>query len=243
MKKFYEKNELWFAIVWIIVYVVVCGTVRGNFGDDSPAMLVVLALFSAGIIAFVKQNHLEEKYGLCKWAGSAKDYLFFIPPLVLMTGNLWAGVGPVYGGIGQIFASVSLFLVGFVEEMIFRGFLFRILLKKDPAPVAILISALTFGIGHIVNLLTGHATLETILQVLYAVALGYLFTVLFYKSGSLVVCIVVHGLIDVFSTFNAPAANESAALIVNIYIVAVFIVSIAYCLYLAKKPTALIKDA
>ena len=39
MKKLYEKSELWFAILWIIAYCVVCGTVRGNFGDESPLML------------------------------------------------------------------------------------------------------------------------------------------------------------------------------------------------------------
>ena len=199
MKKLYEKNELLFAILWIVAYVVIAGTVRGNFGDESVIMTAVLAVFAVGIFAFVKLSHLEERYGLCKWKGKAADYWFFIPPLILMTGNLWRGIGMEYSGAAQIFAVVSMLLTGFIEEMIFRGFLFRFLLKKDPAPVAITISAVTFGIGHIVNLFTGQTSLETVIQVFYAIAWGFIFTVVFYKSGSLLICIIAHSLNNAFS--------------------------------------------
>lgn len=239
MKKFYEKSELWFAIVWIIAYCVVCGTVRGNFGDESIAMTAALAVFTAGILFFVKKNGLEERYGLCKWKGKAADYWFFIPLLILMTGNLWGGFGMAYGGIAQMFAAVSMFLVGFVEEMIFRGFLFRILLKKDPAPVAVTISAVTFGIGHIVNLFTGHASLETVIQIFFAIAWGFLLTVVFYKSGSIVVCIIVHGLVDVFSKFGTQSESDMLTVLTYVYIGATIVGAVIYCTYLSRKPAAL----
>ena len=223
MKKLYDKNELWFALVWIIGYCLITIPIRGKLGDESPAMLIALALISAGIFAFVKKYHLEEKYGLVKWKGKASDYWFFIPMLILMTGNLWRGFGIAYSGVAQIFAAVSMFLIGFVEEMIFRGFLFRILLKKDPAPVAITISAVTFGIGHIVNLFAGQANLETVVQVLFAIAWGFIFTFVFYKSGSLLVCIVVHGMVDVLSKFAASDENMTGA---YIYITATIVIAI-----------------
>lgn len=236
MKKLYDKNELWFALVWIIGYCLITIPIRGKLGDESPAMLIALALISAGIFAFVKKYHLEEKYGLVKWKGKASDYWFFMPMLILMTGNLWRGFGIAYSGVAQIFAAVSMFLIGFVEEMIFRGFLFRILLKKDPAPVAITISAVTFGIGHIVNLFAGQASLETVVQVLFAIAWGFIFTFVFYKSGSLLVCIVVHGMVDVLSKFAASDENMTGA---YIYITATIVIAIVYCLYLNRKPNAL----
>lgn len=242
MKRFYEKSELWFAIVWIIAYCVICGTIRGNFGDESPIMTATLAVFSAGILFFVKKNGLEERYGLCKWTGKAADYWFFIPLFILMTGNLWGGFGMAYGGMAQVFAAVSMFLVGFVEEMIFRGFLFRILLKKDPAPVAVTISAVTFGIGHIVNLFTGHASLETVIQIFFAIAWGFLLTVVFYKSGSLVVCIIVHGLIDVFSKFKTQSESDVLNVLTYVYIGATIVGAVIYCTYLSRKPAALKKE-
>lgn len=234
MKKFYEKNELWFAIAWIVVYCGVSVPIRRAYGDESAAMLAGLAVIAAGLLAFVKTAHLEEKYGLVKWRGHAREYLFFLPVLVLMTGNLWGGVGMAYEGTAQLFAVLSMFLVGLVEELIFRGLLFRALLQRDAPPVAITISAVTFGIGHIVNLLAGQGGLESLIQVIFAVAWGFLFTMLFYHSGSLLVCIFVHGMVDVFAKFATGVSRSD-----YIYVTVTILVSIAYCLYLSRRPAAL----
>lgn len=239
MRKLYEKNELLFAILWIVAYVVVCGTVRGNFGNDSPIMTAALAVLTAVILVFVNVNKLGERYGLCKWQGRAAEYWFFIPLIILMTGNLWGGFGMAYSGASQVFAVISMALIGFVEEMIFRGFLFRVLLKKDPAPVAITISAVTFGIGHIVNLFTGHGNLETVIQIFYAIAWGFIFTFVFYKSGSLIMCIITHSLIDVFSEFSAAGDNKTIG---YIYIGATILGAVIYCLYLGRRPAALKRE-
>ena len=154
---------------------------------------------------------------------------------MLTAGNLWGGVGMAYDGTAQLFAVLSMFLVGIVEELIFRGLLFRALLEENAPPVAITISAATFGIGHIVNLLTGRGSLETFVQVLFAIAWGFLFTLVFYHSGSLLVCIFVHGMVDVFSKFTAEDRSGCA----YAYVIVTILVSITYCLYLSRKPAAL----
>lgn len=125
MKRLYGKNELGFALLWIGVYCTAVVPLRGAFGDESPVMLLGLAVIAGGILAFVKACRLEKKYGLVKWRGKAADYLFFLPLLVLTTGNLWGGVRMAYGGAAQVYAVLSMLLVGFIEELIFRGFLFR----------------------------------------------------------------------------------------------------------------------
>lgn len=82
--------------------------------------------------------------------------------------------------------------VGFIEEILFRVFLFKAIEKESvkKAIIIIIISTLTFGIGHIVNLFNGQDTLNTIIQIIYALSLGYLFVMIFYKSNSLVPCII-----------------------------------------------------
>lgn len=230
MKKFYEKNDLLFAILWIIVYCTISIPIRGSLGDASPLMTAGLLVIGAGIFIFVKVCGLEKEYGLVKWNGHAKDYLFFLPMLILMTGNLWGGVTVVYGGVSQVFAVISMLLIGFIEELLFRGFLFRALLKRDPIPVAVTISAVTFGIGHLVNLFAGQGGMESLLQVFFAIAWGYLFTLVFYKSGSLLVCIAVHGMVDAFSMFAVHKDNSEL-----IYVIATIAISALYCLYLCKK--------
>ena len=229
MRKLYEKKEILFAVLWIVVYCVVLGTVRGNFGDESIYMLFALAFFSAGIIAFVKANHLEEKYGLVGWPKDMKKYLFFIPMWILATGNIWDGFAPSYQGAELVIAVLSMSLAGFVEEMIFRGFLFKAMLEGDKTIVAIIVSAVTFGIGHIVNLFTGQASFETVMQIIFAISWGFILTMVCYKGGSIIPCIIAHSMIDVLSLFGAD--NE---LIDWIYIGTTIVGAIAYCLYLSR---------
>ena len=62
MKKFYEKSEIWFAVIWIIIYVVVMGNLRNNFGDDSVLSFVGLLAIATVITCFIFKNKLGEKY-------------------------------------------------------------------------------------------------------------------------------------------------------------------------------------
>ncbi len=104
MKKLYEKTEMGFALLWIGIYCLGIGYLRGARGDDSFVMLLGLLAVAVGTVAFVKKHGLEEKYGLVKWQGRAADYLYFLPMLILSTGNLWGGVGVAYPLIGPVMA-------------------------------------------------------------------------------------------------------------------------------------------
>ena len=229
MRKLYEQKEILFAVLWIAAYCVILGTIKGNFGYTSVIMLIALLAFTAGITAFVKANHLEEKYGLAGWPKDMKKYLFFIPVWILATGNIWDGCAPSYRGIELVYAVLSMILVGFVEEMFFRGFLFKAMLSNDKAIVAIIVSAVTFGIGHIVNLFTGQSDFETVIQIVFAISWGFILTMVCYKSGSIIPCIIAHSMIDSLSLFGAENV-----LVDWIYIGATIVVAIAYCIYLGS---------
>ena len=230
MRKLYETKEVLFAVLWILIYCLVLTPIKGKLGFDSIVMLSVLAAFAICIFLFVKLNHLEEKYGLDRFPKDAKKYLYFIPMWILVTGNLWGGITLNYTAASLIIAVLSMAIVGFVEEMLFRGFLFKAMLKDGKPVVAIIVSAVTFGIGHIVNILTGQASVETFLQMLFAVGLGFIFTIVCYVSGSIIPCIIAHSLIDVFSLFAVD--NK---IIDMIYIFATIIISAAYCIFLVLR--------
>ena len=231
MMKLYRKSELYFALAVIAVYVFVFGTLR-SLGDDSSYMALSLLLFAALLFVFVKRNSLMEKYGLSGWAKNSRQMLYFIPLWIVTTGNLWGGLAPKYEGLGLLCAVVMFALVGFVEELIFRGFLFKAMLKDGKASTAIIVSSVTFGIGHIVNLLSGQGSPETFLQIGFAVAMGFLFTFVYYKSGSLLPGILAHSLIDVFSVFSARSELADW-----IFICVVFLTAVFYGLYLSKQET------
>jgi len=232
MKKLYKKNELSFAIGVIVAYVVSAGTMRGNFGDDSPWMLAVLAALTAVLGLFLVKNKLLEKYGLTFWPESRR-FLYFIPFGILAVLNLRMGIQPHYAPAGQVLAVLSMGLVGFLEELIFRGFLFRAM-EKEGHTQAVVISAVTFGAGHIVNLLTGQATAETLMQILYATAVGFAFVIAYDRSGSLWPCVVTHSLVNITSTFSGDP-SEFGAFLIPAGEVLIIVLSAAYCVYMVKK--------
>ena len=73
--------------------------------------------------------------------------------------------------------------------------------------------------------------IETLVQIVFAVAVGFVFTMTFYKGGSLWPCILAHSVIDVTSVFFS---GSSVVLSWIIHII-VFALSIIYCIYLAKR--------
>ena len=232
MRKFYETKPVLFAVLWIVIYVVLMAPLRGSYGDGSLQMLLGLVAISAVLLAVIRLLGIEKELGMTRWLQNGKKLLWLLPMWVLSTGNLWGGVGLRYDGITTVMAVLSFLLVGVAEEIIFRGFLFNGMKRTGSLTVAVVVSAITFGMGHIVNLLTGHATMETLVQVLFAIAWGFLFTFAYLKSGSLLPCIAIHGLIDVFSVFARD--NEIAHWA---YIAATVAVAVIFCLYLSKQPT------
>lgn len=231
MRKLYEKSEILFALFWIVLYTVVMGNLR-NLGDDSRHMMTGLIVISALMLLFVWKNGLMEKYGLFAWAPNSRAMLWFLPLWIVASCNLWGGISPSYPLPGQIFAVISMAFVGFAEELIFRGFLFKAMLKDSSVKTAVVVSSVTFGLGHILNLFTGHELTETLMQVVFAIAFGFMVTMAFYKSGSLLPCILSHSLTDVFSLFAAEEVSSLLNWTVHIVMIAAAAV---YCLYLAKR--------
>ena len=231
MYRLYQKKEILFAVLWIVIYCVLLTPLKGTYGNGSLAMLAGLVAIAVVLTIFVKRHHLEEKYGLNSWPKDTKRFLYFIPMWILTTGNLWGGINIKTPFSVQLTAVLSMCFIGYIEELIFRGFLFQAMAGNGSLKVAVIVASATFGIGHIVNLLSGQSTLETAFQVPFAIVWGFIFTMVFLKSGSLLPCILAHALIDVFAEF----CTDNLAM-GYVYIAATIIVGIAYCLYLNRLP-------
>ena len=235
MKKIYDKDEVNFSLIWIGIYVVLF-SVAENLSASIGIEKVITAPFSVALtiimFAWIKKYNLEEKHGLCKYCGTAKQYLYFIPLAMLATTNLWRGVKLNFSIMETILFVISMMCVGFLEEMIFRGFLFTAM-RKSNLKVAILVSSLTFGAGHIVNLLNGREVFETLCQVCYAVAIGFAFSILFYKGKSIWPCIITHSVINSLSgVANRDAENFTIKIAASVFLC---VVSLAYGWYLIKS--------
>jgi len=205
MNKLYQKSEITFAILWIIIYVVgtsVADGVSESIGITKLLTIVFHVGLTAAALLWIRQNDLYRKYGLCKTDVKAAKFLYYIPLLVMVSCNLWFGVTMNLSVPETILYVISMICVGFLEELIFRGFLFKAM-SKDSIKWAIIVSSVTFGIGHIVNLINGSGAdlLSNLCQVCYAVAFGFLCVFIFYRGKSLWPCIAVHSAVNALSVF------------------------------------------
>ena len=234
LKKLYEKSEIWFAVAWIIAYVVLVSTgdnISKALDIEKIVTLPILILLSAILYFFIRKNGLTEKYGLCKPQLPAAKMLYYIPLLVLLTANLWYGVRLNQSPVETVLYVLSMFCVGFLEEMIFRGLLFQAMVKNG-VRAAIIVSSVTFGIGHIVNLFNGSGAelLPNLLQVMYAVAIGFAFVMICCRTRSLLPCILTHSIFNGLSAFANKAAMTPQREILSGILLAV--IGGGYALYL-----------
>ena len=213
MTKFYQRSPLGFALAWIGAYVAcfsLADAASRSLGVEQALTAPVCVLFAAALCLWVGRSGLGETFGLCPFRGWGRDYLWFLPLALLASCNLWGGVELRLSPAETALYAASMLGVGLIEEVLFRGFLFRALLGEGLGR-AVCISSLTFGLGHIVNLLRGAELGLTLLQLVYASAIGLLFTVLCWRGGSLLPCIAAHAAVNVLSAFAAESSPARAA--------------------------------
>lgn len=236
MKKLYEKSELTFAFVWIVVYCVLqslANPLNERIGIEYSASAIFCILQTIILFAFIRKNKLQERYGLCKSPVPAHRFLYYVPLIILATGNLWNGAAVNYPLSDTVCRIACMLCVGFVEEVLFRGFLFKAM-EKDGIKSAIIVSSVTFGIGHLVNLFNGSGMdlVNNLCQICFAIAVGFLLVTIFYRGGSLLPCIIVHSAINTLSTFS----NETGVTVEKqiIHILVMIVLTVAYTLILTK---------
>ena len=91
IKQLHEKSEIWFAVIWIIIYVALVSVgdnLSANVGVLKIVTLPILVALAMIMYFFVRKNDLTEKYGLCKPQISSAKMLFYIPLIILSTANL-----------------------------------------------------------------------------------------------------------------------------------------------------------
>ena len=236
MKKLYDKNELSFALVLIAVYCALqsfANPLNEMFGVEYSASAVFCILQTVVLFVFVRKNSLQKRYGLCSPSVPARRFLYYVPLVILASGNLWNGVALNYSPAEMVCRIVCMLCVGFLEELIFRGFLFTAIAKNNIRS-AIIISSVTFGIGHIINLFNGSGMdlVSNLCQIVFAIAVGFLLVTIFYRGGSLLPCIIVHSAINTLGTFANDAGLPMKMQL--LHIAALILLTAAYTLILTR---------
>jgi len=244
--RLYHKDEVTHAVIWIIAYVVLASVADGisqDVGIVKLATAPVLVVLSVALWAWVSHAGLREAYGLTAPCATAAHMLWYLPLAILATKKLWFGVTMGGTALECALFVVSMCCAGFLEEVIFRGLLFRGM-EKSNRTSAIVVSSLTFGMGHIVNAFnaSGQTLPVTLAQIVFAVSVGFVLVFVLLKCGSIWPCVVFHAVNNALAIFEDEAAqvalfgSYSQAMLVTLG-TSLAIVAL-YVLYLMRLPDA-----
>jgi len=92
-------------------------------------------------------------------------------------------------------------IVGFSEELMFRGVILRSLRARLAIWPAVIVTSLLFGSVHSLNILTTGEVAQSLIQSVGAALTGLMFMALRLRTGALWPAMVLHGLWD-FGTFT-----------------------------------------
>lgn len=202
------------AAIPCILLIVVTG---GNI-DNAPSMMLVpsllIAIFLMTLYLWMTGYISREKSA---WSAVSPAYLLLT--VILTLSAIWlldllmshVKLPDIMADSFDIMQSGSLGIFGIaiagpiLEELLFRGAITKVLLQKYSPVKAIIISALIFGIFHL-----------NPAQILAAFLIGLLLAWVYYKTGSLIPCILIHIINNSLSVYlgaNYPDAESFAALV------------------------------
>ncbi|SDL21886.1 CPBP family intramembrane glutamic endopeptidase [Tessaracoccus oleiagri] len=226
-----EKYPVWHAVAWIAIYVITVNVgdlLSEMAGEPNSVTSALLVLLSLWLVVDLRRRGWLGYYGVRPLRREDfQSMLLYLPLLLIVSLQFTKGFKEDLTFTAVLLIIVLMVCVGFLEELIFRGMLLRGIQRTSTLTRAIVISGVTFGIGHVVNLARGMTPLEQAIQVGFGVVLGIVLALLFVVTGTIVPLIVFHALLNISG--NITLGDPTADLIM---LAATTVVCVGYALYL-----------
>lgn len=164
--------------------------------NELIATLITVMVFGALAIFLVKKDN----YFKVRCTSKTCITYIIIVTLILSVINLF----PFDLSIGITTLSVlfTMLFVGLIEELIFRGCIYKICDEKWGDQKAVILSSVLFGLIHIINVLNDDI-LMVVLQMVYATCIGIVYAMLMYKKQGIILCILAHAIINIAGNLGA----------------------------------------
>ena len=152
-----------------------------------------------------------------EWKQLWVNWLLLVYCMLNIDFAVFDGTNPIrWNEPGLLVLFVLLFIaVGFVEEILFRGVMLPLMLRKWGSSRkgiywTVIFSSAVFGLVHIFNLMMGRRTLMgTIPQIVYAIFFGVYFAACFLRNNSIWPVIFTHAVFDLCGNFTEIAVNSN----------------------------------
>lgn len=209
-----NKSENKIPILFIVIFIVInyiCTNKIGLLNYKSTLIYIVLSII---ILIYLFITKKIEYYGLNKLPDKHTKYhvpIILITILnVLMMINYFIYIGNTKIDLNHvIWPIISLIFLAFLKEIIFRGFLLKILQKINPS--LIYISIIPLGIFNVIFAKTDFEYISLFYTLVYSLIPALFSLFILEHTGSLLPGIILTSITNVLSTFPRfpiPAAIE-----------------------------------
>ncbi|MCZ4318383.1 CPBP family intramembrane metalloprotease [Aequorivita viscosa] len=192
-----------------------------NICNDEFRLEYISLTFKMGLIfpigySLIKTLKLESLAGISRQFSWRFRYLNLIPGYLIaiaLLGLLGKDLSAIVP-FNLMLLLIGCLMVGFAEEYLFRGLLQSLFLKKyglrkNGILISILLSSVLFGLFHLLNLTRNDNVGQVLIQVIFAIFIGFFFGVMVLKTNRLNPLAITHGLINFsFSIAFLPSLNS-----------------------------------
>lgn len=231
MKRLLEASPVWHAIVWIGIYIATAAlgdAISEALGRPNLATAPLMLLLCVVALYLLARNGWLERYGIrMVEIPDLRPALWFVPLAVMACLQYAKGLTDTLDALDVALIIALMIGVGFLEELIFRGFLYKAIRARGGVTRAVVIAGTTFGLGHIVNLLRGFTGVQQLVQVALGIGIGIALCLLFEMTGSILPGVVFHTLLNISG--NVSAQDQSRELIAA---GAIMLVAVGYAIHL-----------
>ena len=245
-KNFNLKISLLAAIVYITIMGIGMYIMHSIMGDTygTPGMMntmiwveVVLSLLA---IIFISRYSSWKAvgFGQLQW----KHILWLVPGIILLA-YTWFNIINVLAAPeiddkifnALVIIGITTLMVGFSEEVMFRGIVLRGALTQKRIFTSMLISAAFFSSLHAVNVLGGASAASIPIQLLNTFLFGLFFAPLALKMGNLIPLIIFHWLWD-FTLFTAVMLSvDTSIMFISFLLIEIIMIIVLW--WLMKNKT------
>ncbi|OPA76857.1 CAAX protease family protein [Paenibacillus selenitireducens] len=192
---FSERHPIWTVTILELLLIVTL------FAAGAYVTIQEIDIFSPVAIAFIPVTIALLIYLSVrgKWSAlgfsslsniAAKNWIFYLPLLAILITLCLKGFKENSGSDILLYVGFTL-MVGFVEETLYRGLILQTLLRKSVG-AAVITSSILFAVTHVLNILSGQNTFDTILQIVYALLVGLALALLIIKNHNIFPLIIFH---------------------------------------------------
>jgi membrane protease YdiL (CAAX protease family) len=240
LKELFLNHPIWISTIPYLLLSPIFLFIKSLNGDSAINYIpIALLLLLSPYFAFI--YYLFPDINLFKnWVDSKSKNWYWCPIVFFFACVITFRFFENGNSIPFIFYTKNL-STGIIEEVLFRSICFGLLInlfksqdKKNYIFDAALVSSVAFGAIHILNVIANISSIDlwvsTLIQVLYATFIGLGFAGHTYKNNSILIPILIHAMIDVFTDDMLQTMNIAKNSFMPLLVV-VCIIGIPYVIY------------